>query len=251
MKNIIVFLFLLCFTTYVKGQIVHLLSPVDGATSVQPSPIFTWLLSGGSGTISYTLKIAEYDSIIGEHASIITYPVYSKTITSNNPFQIFYYPTTAPVLVNCKKYVWQVTASYTVYTTTEPISQLNTYNYSSQISHFTTSGCIAPESLRTLSAPLSKLYIEPKKQMDNFVHLISDSLYIKYNEPYDNSQIAYRIYNSDTVLVNSFVPVNYGLNYLAIGLSGIQSSTVSAPNIYMLEIKTAKGDLLRTKFEKQ
>ncbi len=253
MKSGFVILFFLCLFTHSRGQNLYLLSPVDDATHVQPYPIFTWRLNGLSQPdISYTIKIAEYNSGIGEHASINTNPVYSKTIISSNPFQVFYYPTVAPVLSDCEEYVWQVIASYTTYTTQEPISPINTYTYSSPISRFMTSGCI-PSEAPTPPEPTSKLYIEPKKQTDNFVHLVSDSLYIKYNESYNNTQAAYKIYNSDTVIVNSHIPVSYGLNYLAIDLEGLglQPSSAPAPSIYMFELKTAKGDILRTKFEKQ
>jgi hypothetical protein len=244
MKSSFVLLFILCFFSYSKGQSLYLLSPISEANYVQPYPIFTWQLSGISHVnISYTIQIAKYKGIENINDSLI----YTKTIQSNNPFQIFYYPTIAPKLLNCQEYMWQVTASYSTYTTQEPEDILNTYNYSSPISHFITSGCIPSEAPSPLS-PSSKLYIEPIKQIDNFVHLVSDSLYIKYKEPYDTTQVAYSIYNSDTIISSSTIPVLNGLNYLDINLEGLG---IQPTTIYMFELKTAKGDLLRTKFEKQ
>lgn len=248
MTRSFILLFLLCFISYAKGQSLNLFSPTDDATQVQSYPIFTWRLSGmlSSDAIEYTFQVAEYNPVIGEQSSITTNLIYSQKIASNTPFQIFYYPVLAPTLIDCKQYVWRVLASYTKYSTQEPVPPPVTYNYTSPIYKFTTINCTI--SSPTEPEPTSKLYIEPKKQADNFVHLVSDSLYIKYKESYDTTEVTFKIYTSDTVVIDTNIPVSLGLNYLAINLEGLIDES---PTIYMFELKTAKGDMLRTKFEKQ
>lgn len=254
MKNHLIFLLILFFYIQVSGQTLNLLAPHDGATNVQRHPIFTWQLSGltTQSNIKYTFKIAEYNNTIGGQNSINTNLLYASLINNNNPFQIYYYPTNAPSLNDCSEYVWQVIASYTTYTTQEPIVPLNTYNYPSQVFLFKTN-CSNEESL-TVPTSTSKFYIELKKQTDNFVHLVpTDSLYIKYKEPYYNNRINYKIYTADGIIINDTLSVSYGLNYLSINIdkTEIETSSAEEPKIHVFELKTPKGDILRTKFEKK
>lgn len=252
MKKSLILGIMLSIVCFVMGQGVYLLTPT-GTTYAPPHPTLTWQLYGmEQGSVVHTLRIAEYDSTVGSQSSLNQHQIFSKSITSNNPYQIYLYPSTAPTLSPCTEYVWQVTVSYIIYSNQEPIVPLSTFEYASPIAHFMISGCESDTFPSDSDTP-PKQYIELSKQIDHFVYLVSDSLYIRYNEVYDNGQISYRIYHADDVLIHSSTPVHYGLNHFAINLAGIgvEPSSASTSNIYMLEIKTPKGDLLRTKFERQ
>ncbi len=249
-KITILMLSFLCMIK-VQGQSVNLLTPLEWATGVTGYPVFSWQLTSGTYTgLTYTFKIAEYNPSIGNAASLSS-PVHTEVISDNNNFITYNYPVTLQPLDTCKEYVWQVTASYTTYTTEEPIVPNGTYNYISPFYHFY-STCVASEQTVSNEENISIIYVIPKKETDHFVYLITtDSLYLKYNEPYDNDNIKYKIYGTALDSVTSWItlPVQYGLNYLSIPIT--DGNILTSPKIYTLEIRTRKGESLKAKFEKQ
>ena len=248
---------LLFFITIISlngfSQSITLLTPLDELTDVALYPTFSWQLIGSSHTgLTYTFKIAEYNASASDAASLAT-PLYSEVITDNSNFILYNYPTTLQPLDTCKSYVWQVTASYTTYTTQEPIVPNGTYNFTSDYFHFASS-CTTNNTANRTTTPQYPIYMKPVKTIDNFVYLITtDSLYFKYDEPYNrsnNGYLPYRIYTTDEdVALSDSLPVRYGLNYLAIDITS--SNVLESPKIYTLEIKSPKGELLKTKFEKK
>lgn len=254
-KLLHVIIFSLFYVMSGSAQSITLLSPQDELISVASYPTFSWQLIGSAPAgLTYTFKIAEYNASIGDVASLGS-PLYTEVITDNSNFITYNYPTNLQPLDTCKSYVWQVTASYTTYTTEEPIVPLQVYNFSSDYFHFSsTCNSINDNTANRTTTPQYPIYIKPVKAVDNFVYLITtDSLYFKYDEVYNrsyNNYLPYRIYTTDdNVALSGSLQVNYGLNYLAIDITS--SNVLLSPKIYTLEIKTPKGELLRTKFEKK
>lgn len=235
-----------------KGQSVMLLTPANNSIGILPYPSFSWQLIGSSHpTLSYTFKIAVYDAGIGDAASIAT-PLYSEVISDNSNFINYNYPTTLAMLDSCEQYVWQVTASYVGYTTEEPIEPVTNLYASSPYFHFASYCVVTDPSEEDADAIApSRIYLVPQRTVDNFVYAVTtDSLYFKYEEPYKNDSIQYRIYsNENNVAASANLPVSYGVNYKAIDIS--DEDIEVSPKIYTLEIKLPKGEILRAKFEKK
>jgi len=256
MKNILCLFIIAICSLSGYTQTISLLTPADEATNITAYPVFSWQLLGSSAPgLTYTFKIAEYNSSIGNAASLST-PLYSEVINDNSNFITYNYPTSLQPLDTCKEYVWLVTATYTTYTTEEPIVPSGVFNFTSDYFHFSTE-CSASEGMayRTGSTPTNPIYIVPTKAADNFVYLVTtDSLYFKYHEQYDYTSLPYKIYNtSNNIVLESSLQTHYGLNYLAIDVTSedIVSSSSGTSTIYTLELKTPKGEILRTKFEKK
>lgn len=247
--NSFVFTIAVFFNIISYGQSVILLNPLDDITGVSGYPVFSWQYTGTPPVgLSYTFKIAEFNPSIGEISSLNT-PLHSEVIADNSSSIFFDYPVLLQPLDTCKHYVWQVIASYTTYTSEEPIVPLQTYNYVSTVNHFYTH--CENEFITTEEITSNKLYINPQKTASSYIYMIhTDSLYLRYREEYSNENIQYRIYsNPESVAVNwTNLPVLYGLNYVGIDIT---STTISAsPKIYTFEIKTAKGEIYKAKFEK-
>lgn len=243
----ILFAFIFLITVNSKAQTISLLTPIDELTDVAPYPTFSWQLIGSSASgLTYTFKIAEYNAAIGDAGSLAS-PIYSEVINDNSNFITYNYPATLQPLDTCKQYVWQVTATYSTYTTQEPIVPLEVFNFTSDYFHFA-STCESDGSSNNTTNQ-NTLYIVPQKTIDNYVYLVKgNTLNIKYKEPYSYSSIEYRIYNyNNSVNYSNSAYIHYGVNYFSIDLSPLNLSP--SPNLYMLELKTSKGDKLKAKFE--
>lgn len=253
-KKVLLLFWVLYSTLLVRSESVVLLAPEDDAVDVSASPTFIWdLLPGNlySYTLKYVFTIAEYDPEIGATASLITNQVYTDDILDDDDNITYPYPVSAPELDTCTAYVWQVKVYYITIPEEEPFVPVETLLAVSDIFHFSTS---CSSEVESFPSQTNKIYMLPRKTLDNFVYLIEgDSLWIKYQEYYAAYSLAYNIKDGQqNIVADSSIGIIPGLNYLAIPIGpGIDESSASMPRIYTLELHTPKGEILRAKFEKQ
>ena len=219
---------------------VILISPFDGATLKTFFPDFFWTFPGElpDNKITYSIKVTELKSD----------QTYADAIQFNAPliFQtdlqqpIFSYPSSAPVLNEDGKYVWQV--SVEINKVPKVLSEIWMFQYKKDA---------VKKAQKKKEAVEQYPFLE--KNTGSSTYVFADKINFRYKNECIDTVLNYKLFetgnNKKSVLLSTKpVKIKQGINYLSFKVDKEQFAKKDKNAVYMLEVLNTRNETWRLKF---